>query len=84
MVHSFEDLVSKKDSVPGKIVLFSIPFSTYGQTVQYRVNGAIEAAKHGAIASIIASVASYSMQIPHTGVMYYEDGIPKFRMPLLL
>ena len=37
MVHSFEDLESKKDSVPG----------------------------------------SYSMQTPHTGVMYYEDGIPK-------
>ena len=77
MVHSFEDLESKKDSVPGKIVLFNVPFSTYGQTVQYRVNGAIEAAKHGAIASLIASVASYSMQTPHTGVMYYEDGIPK-------
>ncbi len=77
MVHSFEDLESKKDLVPGKIVLFNVPFSTYGQTVQYRVNGAIEAAKHGAIASIIASVASYSMQTPHTGVMYYEDGIPK-------
>jgi carboxypeptidase Q len=41
------------------------------------VNGAIEAAKQGAIASIIASVASYSIQTPHTGVMYYEEGIPK-------
>lgn len=77
MVHSFEDLIAKKDSVPGKIVLFNVPFTTYGQTVQYRVNGAIEAAKYGAIASFIASVASYSMQTPHTGVMYYEDGIPK-------
>ena len=76
MVHSFEDLITK-DSVPGKIVLFNVPLPMHGQTVQYRVNGAIEAAKYGAIASIIASVASYSMQTPHTGVMYHKDGIPK-------
>ena len=42
--------------MPGKIVLFNVPFTTYGQTVQYRVNGAIEAAKYGAIASFIASL----------------------------
>ena len=77
MVKSFEDLVAKKDLIPGKIVLFNVPFTTYGQTVQYRVNGAIEAAKYGAIASLISSVTPYSMQTPHTGVMYYENGIPK-------
>ena len=77
MVKSFEDLAAKKDSIPGKIVLFNVPFTTYGQTVQYRVNGAIEASRYGAIASLISSVTSYSMQTPHTGVMYYENGIPK-------
>tara|TARA_B100000989_G_scaffold298927_1_gene291121 strand:+ start:1069 stop:2484 length:1416 start_codon:yes stop_codon:yes gene_type:complete len=77
MVNSFEDLAAKKDSIPGKIVLFNVPFTTYRQTVQYRVNGAIEAAKYGAIASLITSVTSYSMQTPHTGVMYYVNGIQK-------
>ncbi|NBW69890.1 MAG: peptidase M28 family protein [Bacteroidetes bacterium] len=77
VVHSFEELEERKNEVQGNIVLFNVPFTTYGQTVSYRVNGAIEAAKHGAIASIIASVASYSIQTPHTGVMYYEDGVPK-------
>lgn len=77
VVHSFEELEERKNEVQGNIVLFNVPFTTYGQTVSYRVNGAIEAAKHGAIASIIASVASYSIQTPHTGVMYYEEGIPK-------
>ncbi len=48
----------------------------------HRLSGSEELEQ--AIASIIASVASFSMQTPHTGVMYYEDGIPKFRMPLLL
>ena len=70
-------ILQQKKIDPGKIVLFNVPFTTYGQTVQYRVNGAIEAAKYGAIASLISSVTPYSMQTPHTGVMYYENGIPK-------
>lgn len=41
------------------------------------MNGASAAAKHGAVASALASVASYSMQTPHTGTMSYEDGVKK-------
>lgn len=77
LVKSFEDLEEKGSEAQGKIVLFNVPFTTYGQTVQYRVNGAAAAAKHGAVASVIASVASYSMQTPHTGTMNYEDGVKK-------
>ncbi len=77
LVKSFEDLEEKGSEAQGKIVLFNVPFTTYGQTVQYRVNGASAAAKHGAVASVIASVASYSMQTPHTGTMSYEDGVKK-------
>lgn len=77
VVHSFDELSQLDDEAKGKIVLFNVPFTTYGQTVQYRVNGAVEASKKGAIASVITSVASYSIQTPHTGVMYYEEGVPK-------
>ncbi|RNC85406.1 MAG: peptidase M28 family protein [Balneola sp.] len=77
VVKSFDELQERSDEVEGKIVLFNAEFTTYGQTVSYRVNGAAEAAKHGAVASMIASVASYSMQTPHTGVMRYQEGIPK-------
>lgn len=77
LVKSFEDLEKRSDEANGKIVLFNVPFTTYGQTVQYRVNGASAAAKHGAVASALASVASYSMQTPHTGTMSYEDGVKK-------
>ena len=77
LVKSFEDLEKRGSEAKGKIVLFNVPFTTYGQTVQYRVNGASEAAKHGAVASALASVASYSMQTPHTGTMSYEDGVKK-------
>lgn len=77
VVKSFEELKERSAEARGKIVLFNAKFTTYGQTVAYRVNGASEAAKHGAIASLIASVASYSIQTPHTGVMRYADGIKK-------
>ncbi|MBO6524260.1 MAG: M20/M25/M40 family metallo-hydrolase [Balneolaceae bacterium] len=77
VVQSFEELEERSEEAEGKIVLFNAEFTSYGQTVGYRVNGASEAAKHGAIASLIASVASYSIQTPHTGVMRYADGVKK-------
>jgi carboxypeptidase Q len=77
VVKNFEELEERSGEAQGKIVLFNAEFTSYGQTVAYRVNGATEAAKHGAVASLIASVASYSIQTPHTGVMRYQEGINK-------
>jgi len=77
VVKSFEDLQQHADEARGKIVLFNAPFTSYGETVQYRVRGAIAAAKAGAVASLIRTVGSYSMQTPHAGVMYYEEGVQK-------
>lgn len=77
VVSSFEDLQGKAEEARGKIVLYEVPFTTYGQTVQYRMNGAIEAAKAGAVASLIRSVGPYSMQTPHTGTSNYEEGVNK-------
>lgn len=77
VVKSFEELNERSAEAKGKIVLFNAEFTSYGQTVGYRVNGASEAAKHGAVASLIASVASYSIQTPHTGTMRYEEGVEK-------
>tara|TARA_R110002049_G_scaffold75972_3_gene195460 strand:+ start:6181 stop:7554 length:1374 start_codon:yes stop_codon:yes gene_type:complete len=77
VVKSFEELENRKSEAEGKIVLFNVAFTTYGETVQYRMNGAVAAAKHGAVASTIASVASYSMQTPHTGTMRYDESAKK-------
>jgi len=76
-VRDFSDLTAKADLVRGKIVLFNVPFTTYGATVQYRVKGAVAAAKVGAVAAIVRSVGPASLNTPHTGSMSYEDGINK-------
>ena len=77
VVNSFEDLTAKRAEVPGKIVLFDVPFTTYGATVRYRSIGAIEAARVGAVASLIRSVGSYSIQNPHTGGMRYDTAVKR-------
>lgn len=76
VVSSWEDLAARAAEAHGKIVLFDVPFTTYGATVQYRVNGAVEAAKVGAVASMIRSVGPYGMQTPHTGGMRYDPAVP--------
>jgi carboxypeptidase Q len=77
VVGSFQELEDRASDARGKIVLFDVPFTTYGETVQYRTQGAIAAAKVGAVASLIRSVTPFSMNTPHTGVMDYEEGVPR-------
>jgi carboxypeptidase Q len=77
VVGSFDELEARASEAQGKIVLFDVPFTTYGETVQYRGRGAVAAAKVGAVASMIRSVTPFSMNTPHTGGMSYEEGVPK-------
>lgn len=77
VVGSFDELTERAAEARGRIVLFNAPFTTYGETVRYRTQGAIAAARAGAVASLIRSVASYSMRTPHTGAMSYDDSVPK-------
>lgn len=77
VVGSFEELERRKEEARGKIVLFDVPFTTYGETVRYRSEGAVAAARAGAVASLIRSVTPFSMDTPHTGGMRYEAGVPR-------
>lgn len=77
VVSSFDELREKAAQAKGRIVLFNAPFTEYRETVVFRVRGAIEAAKVGAVASLIRSVGPVSLQTPHTGGMAYEDGVAK-------
>lgn len=77
VVESFADLEARAEEARGKIVLFDVPFTNYGETVQYRSQGAVAAARVGAVASLIRSVTPFSMNTPHTGGMRYEEGVSR-------
>ncbi|XP_012867899.1 PREDICTED: carboxypeptidase Q [Dipodomys ordii] len=77
VVTSFDELQRRSPEAKGKIVVFNQPFVSYAITVQYRTHGAVEAAKVGALASLIRSVASFSVYSPHTGNQEYQDDVPK-------
>ena len=75
VVGSFSDLTAKAAQAAGKIVLFDVPFTNYGETVQYRARGAAAAAKVGAVAALVRSVTPYSQRTPHTGAMNYDSTV---------
>lgn len=77
VVTSFEDLTKHAAEAKGKIVLFDVPFTDYGATVVYRGIGATAAAKVGAVAMLIRSVAAYSINSPHTGALRYDSTVTK-------
>jgi carboxypeptidase Q len=88
VVHSFDDLQAHEAQARGKIILFDVPFNedlaqnghagnAYGQAVVYRVQGAIAAARAGAVASLIRTVGGANYRLPHTGVMHYDPKVAK-------
>jgi carboxypeptidase Q len=77
VVGSFDELAARADEASGRIVLFDVPFTTYGETVEYRSRGASAASRVGAIASLLRSVTPYSQQTPHTGALNYEGGVQR-------
>lgn len=79
-VKSFEDLDARAAEAKGRIVLYDVPYTTYGQTVRYRAVGASRAAKHGAVAMLLRSVGLPGLRTPHTGSMFdprEEAGVAK-------
>ncbi len=77
VVRSFDELEALGEKVRGKIVLYNVPFTNYGATVQYRSAGASRAARYGAAAALVRSVTPTSLQTPHTGSLRYADDQPK-------
>ena len=74
---SFDDLAARAADVRGRIVLFDVPFTTYGETVAYRRDGPSRAAAAGAIAMLLRSVGPTGLRTPHTGSTLYADGAPR-------
>jgi carboxypeptidase Q len=76
-VRSFEELDAAGDRVKGKIVLFNVPFTTYGETVRFRASGPSRAGALGAVAMLVRSVGPPGLRTLHTGALTYVDGQPK-------
>jgi carboxypeptidase Q len=77
IVHSFEELDAAGDRVKGKIVLFNVPFTNYGETVRFRAAGPSRAGALGALAVLVRAVGPAGLRTPHTGALSYADGQPK-------
>ena len=50
-------------------------FRAYGGAVNQRGSGASEAAKFGAVAVVVRSMASQVDDVPHTGSLRYQEGV---------
>lgn len=77
VVRNFSELDRLGKQVRGKIVVYNVPFSSYGATVPYRLQGASRAARYGAVAALVRSITPVSLQTPHTGAMNYDPNQPK-------
>ena len=77
VVSSFDDLKAKAAQANGRIVLFNVPYTSYGPTVAYRTGGASAAARAGAVASLVRAVGPAGLRTPHTGIMEYAEGVPR-------
>ena len=84
-VKNFDELKALGAKAKGKIIFMSRPldpglyqtFRGYGGAVDQRVFGAVAAAKLGAVGVMIRSITTKYDNVPHTGVMFYNDTIPK-------
>jgi len=89
VVKSFEELNELgRDKIAGKIVLYNNKFDTkmqesgfggaaYGQAVQFRFAGAMNAARLGAVGVLVRSAGGSQNRLAHTGSMGYDPNIAK-------
>jgi carboxypeptidase Q len=88
VVSSFEELRAlPNEKVAGKIVLFNKKFDdrmaaagfgleAYEQVSRYRYSGRLEAAKKGAMASLVRSAGAGGFRAAHTGGTDYDKSLP--------
>jgi len=77
VVRDFAELDRLGEKVRGKIVVYNAPFTDYGATVVYRLQGASRAARYGAVAALVRSITPVSLQTLHTGAMNYDPSQPR-------
>lgn len=84
-VQSLEEAKNLGEKAKGKILFYNRPmdpdqietFRAYGGAVNQRGSGAIEAAKVGAVGVLVRSMTLRLDDVPHTGMMRYDENVPK-------
>ena len=82
-VDSMEALKSLGEKVRGRIVLFNRAIwrdpngDGYGQVSPLRHAGPSQAARQGAVATLIRSLGTLAGRLPHTGTLSYADDAPR-------
>jgi carboxypeptidase Q len=77
VVDSFDALERRAREARGRIVVFDVPYTSYGETVRYRMSGASRAARAGAVAMLLRSIGPIGLRTPHTGALNYIEGTPR-------
>jgi len=77
VVRGFEELEARAGSARGRIVLFNVPFTNYGETVRFRSQGPTRAARLGAVAMFVRAVGPPGLRTPHTGALQYAADTAK-------
>jgi hypothetical protein len=83
-IKNFDELEKRKDEIKGKIVFFNYAlnqtyietFQAYGEAGKYRYSGPSRAAKYGAVGCLVRSLTGSTDNLPHTGMMKYNDSFP--------
>jgi carboxypeptidase Q len=82
-VDSMEALKARGDQVRGRIVLFNKAIwrdrdgEGYGTISPLRHAGPSQAARQGAIATLIRSLGTLEARLPHTGTLSYDEDAPR-------
>jgi carboxypeptidase Q len=83
-VRSLEELKAAAAKAKGRIVLYNRPVLPnggeehgYGAAAALRHDGAVEAAKLGAVGALIRSLGTAAFRLPHTGMTEREEGVPR-------
>lgn len=84
-VHSLAEAKALGPEAKGKIIFFNRPmdptlvstFAAYGGAVDQRAGGAVAAASVGGVGALVRSMTLAIDDVPHTGVMFYQDSVPK-------
>ncbi len=77
-VSSLEELAALGERVKGRIVFFNHSMKEaedYGRFAGLRGRGPSEAVKAGAVAALVRSLATASLETPHTGATRFDDGV---------